>query len=130
MAIDAVNILYEDLFGKPKYVNWYSCLSLDLKHSTYGVVLLQPDNERPNSSIAPIDKALTVRSKLSRTIRYLARRQNCRIPTAPAKAKDEKKLFSELKACLLHEKLSLSAMSTFTEMMRCCNALLKILTQS
>ena len=36
----AVNTLHEDLLGEPKFSNWHSCLSLDIKHLPYGVVSL------------------------------------------------------------------------------------------
>ena len=49
-------------------------------------------------------------------MKYLARRQNSEVPTAPVKGKKEKNFFSQKITNLLREKLSLSAMSTFTEM--------------
>ena len=106
LLIDAVNELYDVIFGYPKYHNWDSADNYMIRLSPFGIVPL--DKEGPDSEyIEPV-------AGLTKSLHYLAIRQRSNIPYTPVKTPEEKKLFNRLVSQLLQEKRSMAAKATFS----------------
>ena len=93
LLIDAVNELYESVFGERKYANWDSSDKYMVELSPFGIVPL--DKEGPDSRhVDPVEG-------LTKSLHYLSVRQRSNIPFTPVETAEEKRLFNQLVSQLL-----------------------------
>jgi hypothetical protein len=110
LALDTINDLYEALFGMPKFPYWCQQGRFTTKSSLYGIVPLhRKENVNEGEDVSPVDG-------LTKSLNYLALRQESSVPYTPIKTKEEKTLYANLIARALRESKSMSATATFNTM--------------
>lgn len=86
--IDRINNLYEIIYGYPKYREWESFNEHLPLEKAFGVVEIDPELTS-NIKFTDEDKSLV---DISKSLKYLANRQNSPIPFLPIRGEKEKRL--------------------------------------